>query len=59
MGLVNSMYSTLMTKLYLNLQLDTNDVKISVRERVGKYVVGEFLLAVWCWQNAILAFSPS
>jgi len=53
------MYSTLMTKLYLNLQLDTNDVKISVRERVGKYVVGEFLLAVWCWQNAILAFSPS
>jgi hypothetical protein len=60
MGRVNLTYSTLMTKkLYLNLQLDTNDVKISVKEREGKHVVGGFPLAVWCWQNAILAFSPS
>jgi hypothetical protein len=40
MGLVNSTYSTLMEKLYLNLQLDTNGVKISVTEREGKHVVG-------------------
>lgn len=58
-GIVNSTYSTPMKKLYLKLQLDTNGVKISMREREGKHVVGGFPLAVWCWQNAILAFSPS